>query len=491
MILINPQFDRIKKLGIFSRYVPISLPIGIGILAGYLIKNGKKAKIIDDQITPITEEVLAEYVKGLDGPYIFGLSCFTAGIFRGYELARMIKKYYPDSYVVMGGIHPTVLPEEVLACEAVDIVVRREGDETIIALYDILKQRADYQHILGISYKDTNGNIVHNADAPVLKDLNILPPFPYHLFEKHIDRYNLGFILSARGCPYDCFFCSQLRISGRQYRFTDPSRVIDELDLLINKYGQKNISFFDDNFVVNRDRTRELCNLMYERGFHKKAEFECQTRGDAIDEEILGYLKKAGFTTIAFGLETGSERLMKIINKGETVAQNVAAVKLAKKHGFKVMASFILGLPTETKEERKMAYQLAKDLDLDYAKFNNATPYPGTALYDIAVAEGSLNAGPNYENLSACGTFVEGPFNNTPMAYCPKTANEKDLKKDILRANLYFWLQPKKIFKVLSSGGVSGGWLNLPSRWYFKPKEWWGITRLGFRVLGSLLKVFI
>jgi len=137
--------------------------------------------------------------------------------------------------------------------------------------------------------------------------------------------------------------------------------------------------------VVNKERTKQVCNLIVEKGYHKKADFGCQTRGDAIDQEILEHLKKANFTSIAFGMETGSERMMKIINKGETVEQNVRAARLAKEYGFKVMASFIMGLPTETKEERKMTFDLANSLDLDYAKFNNATPYPGTELYDIGM----------------------------------------------------------------------------------------------------------
>jgi len=491
MILINPQFDRIKKLGIFSRYVPISLPIGIGTLAGYLLSKNKKAKILDDQITPINEQVLKEYIRDLSPPYIFGISCFTAGINRGYQIAQLIKKQFPDSYVIMGGIHPTVLPEEVLNSGYVDMVVRREGDETIILLYQALKNGEDFTKILGISYKDEDNQIVHNPDAPLFADLNLLPPFPYHLFESHLDKYNLGFVLSSRGCPYDCIFCSQRQISGRWYRSTKPERVIEELDLLINKYKQKDISFFDDNFVVNKERTKKLCDLIYQNNFHKKAIFACQTRGDAIDEEILEYLKKAGFTTIAFGLETGSERLMKLINKGETVQQNIEAVKMAKKYGFKIMGAFIYGLPTETKQERKLAYQLTKDLDLDLIRFNNATPYPGTELYRIALEEDRLTPGKNWENLNACGTFVEGPFSQAPLAYCPKTTTEEELRRDILRANFFFWLRPKRIFRILREGTVLGGWLALPEKWYFKPKEWYYLSKLGLRVILSFLKVFV
>ncbi len=491
MILINPQFDRVSKLGDFSRYVPISVPIGLAILAGYLQSKGKTVKILDEQIKPVSEELLREYVRDLKPPYIFGISCFTAGIGRGYEIAKIVKSKYPEAKVVMGGIHPTVLPEEVLNSGDVDIVVRREGDETLNLLYDLIKKGEDYSQLLGISFKNKEGQIIHNSDAPLFSDINLLPPFPYHLFEDHRDKYNFGFIFSSRGCPYNCIFCSQRSISGGNYRYLSSPRVVAEIDLLVNKYGQKYISFFDDNFVVDKNRTKELCQLIRERNFPKDVIFDCQTRGDAVNEDILQELKSAGFKSIFFGLETASERLMKLINKGETVKQNFAGVKLAKKIGFQVSAAFILGLPTETREERRQAYKMAKELSLDNVRFNNATPYPGTELYNIAIKEGRFNPGKNWENLSACGTFVESPFKSSPLSYCPLTTTEKELRRDIARANLFFWFSPVRICRILTSGNVGGGWLSLPNKWYLKPKEWYYLSKMGLRLFLSLIKSFI
>jgi len=488
MILINPQFDRIKKLGNFARYVPISLPIGIATLAGYLISKGKIVKILDEQIEPVNKQLINKHLKGMKKPYLFGISCYTASIGRGYQIAKFIKENYPGSKIIMGGIHPTVLPEEVLNSGYVDIVVRQEGDETLNLLYDILKKQEDFSQLLGISFINKDGSIVHNKNASLLSDLNLLPSFPYYLFEDDLDKYNLGFIFSSRGCPYDCIFCSQRSISGGKYRFTSSKRIIEEIDLLVNKYKQKYISFFDDNFVVDKERVRELCNMMRERNFKEKAIFNCQTRGDAVDVEILEQLKSAGFKSIFFGLETSSERLMKIINKGETVEQNRVGVKLAKQMGFSVSAAFILGLPTETKKERRQAYRMAKELDLDDVRFNNATPYPGTVLYKIAIEENRFNPGKDWENLNACGTFVEGPFTKSSLAYVPTTTTEKELRKDILRANLFFWFRPKRIFRILKQGVVLGGWLALPEKWYLKPKELYHLTGLGLRVLASFLK---
>ncbi|MBU2568149.1 MAG: B12-binding domain-containing radical SAM protein, partial [Elusimicrobia bacterium] len=290
MILINPQ---VQKLGKFARYVPMYVPIGLGSLAGYLISQNRKVGIIDENITPINSGLIDEYSRDTVAPYIFGVSCLTAGISRAYELAKMLKEKYPDSKIILGGIHPTVLSEEALKTGHVDIVVRREGEETLNLLYESIKRKEDYSKIQGISFNDGHGNLIHNPDAR-LPAMDSLPPFPYHLFEKHLGKYNFGFIATSRGCPYNCIFCSQRCISGRTYRYINPEKVIELLDLLINKYKQKYILFVDDDFTVNKNRTKKLCTLMHKNKFYLKAKFDCQTRGDSINPEILEYLKMAG-----------------------------------------------------------------------------------------------------------------------------------------------------------------------------------------------------
>src|SRR3989338_2353472 len=326
MILISP---RSTKFGIFEKYIPLSVPIGIGYLAGYLFQHNKDVEIIDEQVRPISKEILEDAVKNFSPPYIFGISSVTACINRSFEIAEIIKNIYPDSRIILGGIHPTVLPDEVLENCNIDFIVRGEGEEVLYELYDVIKNKSDYSKIKGISFKK-NGQIIHNLSAD-LPNLNKIPPFPYYLFNKNEDRYSLGFISSSRGCPYDCIFCSQRSISGRQYRYVPTEIVINEIDLLINKYRQRHINFVDDNFTANKQRIIEMTNAMIKKKFYEKATFDCQTRGDAVNEEVLILLKKAGFRLISFGLETASERLMVLLNKKETVAENKAGVRLAKK----------------------------------------------------------------------------------------------------------------------------------------------------------------
>ncbi|OGS27318.1 MAG: hypothetical protein A2297_07375 [Elusimicrobia bacterium RIFOXYB2_FULL_48_7] len=491
MLLINPK---VQKLGKFFRYVPMSPPIGLGNLAGYLLSKNKHAEIIDDNIDTVTPELIASRVQNLSKPYIFGITAVTGGIKRALEIAEMLKNNYPDSKVLIGGIHPTVLPEEPLESGFIDVVVRGEGEETLDALYDAIKKTAptgaDYTKLDGISFRDSSGKMVHNKPAK-LPDINTIPNFPYHLFEAHKERYNLGFIASSRGCPFNCIFCSQRAISGRSYRYMPAEKVIEMMDLLINKYGQKFITFVDDDFIVNKERTRRLCNLIQEKGFHKIAQFDFQARSDSVNEEILTLLKNSGFRAVDYGIETASERLMKIINKGETVAEVVKAVKLTKKLGFHVSGTFIIGLPTETREERWQDYKLAKELDLDYVRFNNATPYPGTELFEMAKKENRLNIVGKWENLNACATLVENPFVSTKLAYVPSTTTEKELRKDILKMNLFFSLRPKRVIQLVVRRVGPVGWFSLPKRWYLNPKEIYYFLSFVFTVGLSFLRIFV
>lgn len=486
MILINPKST---KFGIFERYVPLSVPIGVGYLAGYLLNHGRKAEIIDEHIEPLSKELIDRTLRKVSPPYIFGISTLTACAQRSYDISKRIKEWCPDSKIVLGGIHPTVLPDEALGNDPVDFVIRGEAEETLLELYDAVKNNADHSRIPGLSYR-SGGRIVHNQPAD-LPDLSNFPPFPYHLFEGALGKYNFGFIASSRGCPYDCIFCSQRTISGRKFRYISEEIVLEEIGLLVGKYRQTHINFVDDNFTANKQRVIKLCELILRNGLQKRATFDLQTRADAVDDEILSLLKRAGFRLVNYGLETASERLMVLLNKKETVAENIAAVKLAKKHGFGVSGTFIFGLPTETREERWQAYELAKELDLDYVRFNNATPYPGTRLYEIAKEEGRLFVEKGWTNLNACASLVQDSITESKLPYVPKGCDEKELKKDIIKANLLFSLRPRRVFRLLTKRVGPAGWFYLPPRWYLSLEEWRCLINLGYSLLKSLVKIYI
>jgi radical SAM superfamily enzyme YgiQ (UPF0313 family) len=479
--LISPSGDRPKKLGVFAKYVPLSVPYGIGALAGYLRAIGKRAVVVDEEIEPVTPELLRAKTKDIDPPYTFGLSCLTAGMARGIEIAKTIRgmREFSDARIIFGGIHPTVLPEEVLETGYADVVVRNEGEKTLDLLYDRLKNRLDFSGLQGISYV-SQGKVIHNEPADVV-DLNTLPSFPYDLFHKYSPRYALGFITSSRGCPYDCIFCSQRSISGRSYRFRSPEVVVDEIDYLHKVRGQEYITFQDDNFLPSKERAIRLCELIIGR-FGSRIQFDCQARADNVDDEVLSVMRKAGFRLIHVGIECAEDRLLSLVRKRETLSQIVAGVRMIKKHGFQVSGTFILGLPTETGRDRKAAYELAKDLDLDFVRFNNATPYPGTRLYEMARESGQFLPGTNWENLNACGSLTENPFRRNRLSFVPEGVSEGELRNDIIKYNMFFSLRPKRVFRLIFNRVGPAGWFELPEKWYLHPGEWYSLIKFSGKI---------
>jgi anaerobic magnesium-protoporphyrin IX monomethyl ester cyclase len=330
MILINPSIHAESQSPAITLFIYNTFPTGLGVIASYLREyDGIEPRIFDEQIRPFTDVSLKQAILEEKEPRIVGFSLLTINSARAYEVARRIKRIDPKVLVVVGGIHATVLPEECLSAEGVDVAIRREGEITLSELIRRVREGKGFEELEGISYR-RNGNYVHNPDRPVIEDLNILPPFPYDLFEKNRESYrDFGTVITSRGCPYDCIFCSQRAITGRRYRYFSNERVLAEIELLIEKYGVDNIWFMDDNFVVNRKRALSLMDGIIQAGYQKKAGFVAEMRGESVTYELLNKMKEANFRIMSLGMETLVPRLLEVVEKGETVEENIRAVKMA------------------------------------------------------------------------------------------------------------------------------------------------------------------
>lgn len=460
MILINSSpRDTMRIFRPFSR---VNVPVGVGSLAAVLDRERIKYKIIDEQIEGNTFDLISEYVKGLEKPYIFGFSVLTSTFKRAVMVSRHLKEIYPDSVVIFGGIHPTAVPEEVLMQQHIDIVLRGEAEKILPRVYRCLKDKCDISSIDNISYK-LEGRIICNNIMSFVEDLDSLPPFPYHHFSP-VD-YDLGSVVSSRGCPYKCIFCSNRVSTGRDYRYRSADYIVDEIDLLYHKYGKQHILLLDDNFVVNKKRVYMFLDKLKERKLEGKLNYTFQARGDNVDYEILKDLYSAGFSNISFGLETGSERIMRLIKKDETVQQCFEAVRLAKEIGFHVSGVFIYGFPNETHEERLSCVKMSKKLNIDLIRFNNATPYPGTELYEIAKRENRLNKIGLYENFNSVSAIIENPFKRITFSYVPYGSSEAEIRNDILLSYLLFYLNISKIKMMLfTKSGATKRWFNVGTK---------------------------
>jgi radical SAM superfamily enzyme YgiQ (UPF0313 family) len=452
MILINSSPG--NALRMFQPFMPIFVPVGIGCIVSAFREKNINIDFVDEQIEENILEVIEEKVKDLKKPYIFGFSVLTAAYRNALATSKKVKAKYPDCVIVMGGIHPTAMPDEVIQNDQVDIILRGEGERLMFELYQCIKEGGDLADIPNIYYKE-NGKVMKNEFVFELVDVNNLPEFPYDLFAKK--EYDLGFIVSSRGCPYDCIFCSNRITTGKKYRYYPAKRIVNELETIYS-YGKDFVLFLDDNFLVSKKRAYDLISEIKSRGLHEKMTFSFQCRGDNVDYQILKDLFDAGFKSVFFGLETANENLMKIIKKGETVDDCVRAVLMARDIGYHVSATFIYGLPTETHQDRMDAIQLALDLKLDQVRFNNATPYPGTELYGIAQSQMRLNVQGVYENFISVGTFIENPFKKIPFTYVPPEVTESELRADILFSYLAFYCNLETLKIILFNPKQGVGW---------------------------------
>lgn len=277
MILINSSPQDVLKL--FQPFLPIFVPVGIGYLLAVCEREKIKVSFVDQQVEKNVIDLIKNQVVDMERPYIFGFSVITASFQSAVLLSKRLKDLYPDCVICFGGIHPTAVAYEVLSFDHIDYVLRGEGESNLPELYRCIKSGKKTTHISSLSFR-INGKTVHNERAPIIADLNTLPIFFYHHFDPQ--KYDLGFIVSSRGCPYKCIFCSNRIATGRQYRYINADRIIDTIDLLYNKYGKRHIYFFDDNFLFSKSRIRVLLSEIRKRELEKKVKFSFQ--GTLVDK---------------------------------------------------------------------------------------------------------------------------------------------------------------------------------------------------------------
>jgi len=357
-------------------------PLNLGFMAAWLERRGIEVKIIDELAGHDVESDLREFKPDMAG--ITGVTALAPDAYRVAAIARKL-----GITTVMGGNHASILPNE--ARKHVDIVVVGEGERAL-------------DKILDDGIKD---GIV---SEPFIKNLDEIPPVARHLLDMEfysktksrnpmsylafVGRDELaGAVLTSRGCPFNCTFCHN---SGRglPYRFHSAKRVIGELKMLINDYGIKHIFFIEDNLFANRKRLKEICRLIKEEGLNFS--WGGNARVDNIWEEDLDIAREAGCKQITFGFESGSQKILDVLNKGTTVEQAYAAARLTKSKGIIVNGTFMIGNPTETLEDIRMTQEFIKSKVVDLIGICITTPYPGTALWEWCKERGRIPKKPDW-----------------------------------------------------------------------------------------------
>lgn len=358
------------------------LPLGLAYLAASLESSGFDVSVIDCPAMGIDFKSLEKILSNLM-PSIIGITSMTPTINSALSCARYAKNACEDALVILGGPHASFMDEEILAREpSIDVIVRGEGEVTIVELAKCLSENKKFHDVAGITFRHNN-KIVRNQDRGYIQNLDELPFPAYNHFE--LKRYELFGrrllpIMSSRGCPFQCSFCVTSRIFGRAFRARSPKNVVEELMRLECNYGADAFTFYDDTLTLNRDRILKICREMQSRKLNLP--WDCQTRVDAVSREVLLEMKRAGCHQIFFGVESGSQKILDIIGKGTTVEQNERAIKMAKEVGLFVSISVIIGYPGETVDTINQTMEFIRKTKPDDVYICVATPYPGTQLYE-------------------------------------------------------------------------------------------------------------
>jgi len=436
--LINPPYPP------SAHSHPPFIPLGIAYLGAVAEKAGHEVAVIDCQAEKLTYQTFHKRIAQTPAD-IIGVTATTLLYKSAMQIISIAKEVQPDAVTVLGGSHGTFWDEVALNdFPSLDIVVRREGEQTFVELLDKLQTRKSLDSVLGITFRREE-KIIRTPDRPFLEDLDSLP-FPAHDLLPLENLKHAGKILfpliTSRGCVYWCDFCSTVRMFGKGYRWRSPKNVVDEMQLVHDKYGVDQVTFYDDAFTVNRDRVIKICEELRTRNLDMA--WDCGTRVDMVDREMLKTMREAGCFAVWLGVESGSETILGAMNKRIKLDQTRLAFKAANKAGLMTIANTVIGFPGETEQTAHETIRFIKELNPDSVGFYVATPYPGTPMYEQVKQSGWLRV-TDFDKYDTANPTFETPW-----------LSMEKLEKIRYKAYQEFYLRPGYVFKMMRRGGTYG-----------------------------------
>lgn len=425
ILLVNPP-----AINFYHRIGLKLPPLGLAYLASILKEKKHQVRIIDLNVEPYDYRSLP--YKDFD---LVGISVDTTRYPVSRKIASAAKKHKVE--VVMGGPHAAFFDEEILTSDSVDYVVRGEGEYGLLDLAEALENGGVREKVGGISYRE-NGAWFKNPPRPFIQDLDFLPfpareLLPLNLYTLNMGKRFSATMLTSRGCPFNCDFCSCSEFSGIKWRTRSVENIMEEVSILYNRYGYRAISFLDDNFTLNPNRVMAFCEDILRKGWD--IEWWAFSRIDTIvkNEKMVELMSKAGLRQVFIGFESADQETLDGFGKKLDTDNIFKGVEILKRNKIDIWGSFIIGALEENKEKVKETIRFAKKIDPAFAQFSILTPYPGTRLYD-AVKHKLLSD--NWEIF----------WGGQPVIRLDKIT-PKELQRLIIRAYLSFYLRPKKIFQ--------------------------------------------
>ncbi len=436
-----------QKEGVWTTTWP---PISLTESAAVLRQRGHEVQVNDCSVEGVDKQKLKEVVREFS-PDLVVMNSTTPSLNFDMTIPSLIKEEFPDVKIAAFGIHVGSLPDESFAMnDALDFIVRGEPEMTIADLADNLSSGGDLTKVPGLSSR-VNGSIVHAEDREFIPDINELPYPAWDLV--NLDNYTLPFsgnrflmVTTARGCPYKCTYCVAPSYYGRKIRMRKVDSIVEELEFLRSKYGVEDFFFWSESFTIIKKAIKDLCREIIRRDL--KIRWVCNSRVDNVDLELLELMKKAGCWMISYGVESGDQQILDSIKKDITIDKIRESIKLTRQVGFQIAGHFVLGLPGETKATLRKTYDFACNLDLDYAQFYCASPWPGSEFYKTAKSEGWL-ASDNWDDYEQ---------DKSVLNYPGLSAEEITKFRDW--ASIHFYMRTKIVWRTLTRIKSPGEFIN-------------------------------
>lgn len=446
ILLINPPAENTlvgNNPSIIDEQRGFNPPLGLLYIATYLENyTSHQVEILDVQVEKVGYENLKRIIKAKN-PDLIGITAMTFTLIDVIKTAKIIKEVSQDIKVILGGPHIHLFPEETINLPEVDFLVLGEGEVTFTDLVNNINDPEKLKTTQGLVFKEKE-RIINTGLSRFINNLDELPFPARHLtpYRKYSSllakRSPITTMITSRGCPYGCIFCNRAHL-GKRFRARTAKNVVDEMEECVNM-GIKEFLIYDDTFTIDRNRVLGICDEIIERGLD--IGWDIRARVDTVDEQMLNRLKEAHCERIHYGVEAGTNKILKVLRKGITLEQTKKAFKMTQKAGISTLAYFMIGSPTETREDILQTIRLAKDLNPDFVHITITTPFPGTALYKKGLEEGIFKRDYWRE-------FAKNPACGFQPEYWEKELSSEELINLLNYAYKSFYTRPKYIIKEL------------------------------------------
>jgi len=438
VLLIQPNYRRIYAYAHSSKITPIFPPLGLAYIAAVLRENKIEVKILESNAHDLNHKQIKKAILDFNPDFV-GTTSTTSLIEEAHEIVQLCPE---NVKVVIGGVHASSMPQETMEkFPRFDFLVRGEGE---FAMLELVKGKR-LNLIKGLSYKNKKNEIKHNANRELNNKLDELP-FPARdllpmqkYFSAGAKQYPSDYILSSRGCPYQCIFCADHLVHGRKFRFRSPEDMIKEVEHIYER-GARDFDFVDDNFTLLIERVEKFCELMIQKGLNKKISWRCANgiRVDRVNPKLLKKMKQAGCYMVSLGIESGNQQILKNMKKAIDLQKVQQAVKWCSEAGIETRGLFMFGNLGENAKTMQDTIDFAKSLDLDTATFHITIPFPNTDYWKIIKKEGKIYP-KNYRDYIAYGNVI---FQHGEL-------DEKTLMKMQKKAYRSFYFRPQMFWKAL------------------------------------------